>query len=209
MWFTAQINAGRRKLPSLDADVLDAKACFSVIVRTISGCVSNKDGLEVRYVYKRGSASHASVMKSETVVGFNWNDGNRENCQKHGVAIAEIEGVFKGAPQVAFDAVLKVMESRLLAIGRATNARYVLIAFAWRELESYRLIRPISARYLHANGIDAGRSNLEAIPQFVSDEDAEMFVGSTGLAGYDQSSFVPVRFEFLNEDARVRTHIPR
>jgi uncharacterized DUF497 family protein len=31
--------------------------------------------------------------------GFDCDDGNREKCQKHGVAIAEIEAFFAGAPR--------------------------------------------------------------------------------------------------------------
>jgi len=32
----------------------------------------------------------------EAVAGFDWDDGNREKCCKHGVTREEIEGVFRG-----------------------------------------------------------------------------------------------------------------
>jgi uncharacterized DUF497 family protein len=33
--------------------------------------------------------------------GFDWDAGNLEKCQKHGVSIAEIEAVLRGDPQIA------------------------------------------------------------------------------------------------------------
>lgn len=35
--------------------------------------------------------------------GFDWDDGNRTKCQKHGVSIAEIEGLFVHGPGIAPD----------------------------------------------------------------------------------------------------------
>jgi uncharacterized DUF497 family protein len=40
----------------------------------------------------------------DPIVGFDWDEGNREKCQKHGVSIAEIESVFDGSPIFATDA---------------------------------------------------------------------------------------------------------
>jgi hypothetical protein len=39
----------------------------------------------------------------EVFAGFEWDDANRSNCQKHGVPIAEIEAVFQGRFRVAPD----------------------------------------------------------------------------------------------------------
>lgn len=33
--------------------------------------------------------------------GFDWDAGNRDKCQKHGVSIAEIEAFLRGDPKVA------------------------------------------------------------------------------------------------------------
>ena len=35
--------------------------------------------------------------------GFDWDDGNRSKCEKHGVSIAEIEALFLQGPRVAPD----------------------------------------------------------------------------------------------------------
>ena len=35
------------------------------------------------------------------VSGFDWDEGNREKCQKHGVSIAEIEDLFTQSPRIA------------------------------------------------------------------------------------------------------------
>jgi uncharacterized DUF497 family protein len=34
---------------------------------------------------------------------FDWDDRNREKCQKHGVSIDEIENLFLGQPRIAPD----------------------------------------------------------------------------------------------------------
>jgi hypothetical protein len=35
--------------------------------------------------------------------GFQWDDGNREKCRRHGVSLAEIESLFGGSPGVYDD----------------------------------------------------------------------------------------------------------
>lgn len=35
--------------------------------------------------------------------GFDWDDGNREHCRRHGVTLAEIERLFLGMPLVGPD----------------------------------------------------------------------------------------------------------
>jgi uncharacterized DUF497 family protein len=32
---------------------------------------------------------------TDGISGFDWDSGNRDKCQKHGVSIAEIEALFK------------------------------------------------------------------------------------------------------------------
>ena len=44
--------------------------------------------------------------------GFDWDQGNREKCQKHGVSIAEIETMFAGTVRVAPDPLHSVREER-------------------------------------------------------------------------------------------------
>ena len=92
-------------------------------------------------------------MNSRVVAGFDWDDGNREKCQKHGVTIEEIESVFAGEPAIGPDAVHSTAETRFFAIGRASNGRHVFLAFTWRERDGVQLIRSISARYMHAKEV--------------------------------------------------------
>lgn len=82
--------------------------------------------------------------------GFDWDDGNREKCQKHGVSIAEIEAVLGGTPLVAPDPTHSKLEDRLIAIGKTPEGRAMFVAFTFRMRDGRRLLRPVSARYMHA-----------------------------------------------------------
>jgi len=93
-------------------------------------------------------------MDTKIVAGFDWDDGNREKCQKHGVMIAEIESVFAGTPAIGSDAAHSTAETRFLAIGRASSGRHVFLAFKWRDRNDTNLIRVISARYMHAKEVE-------------------------------------------------------
>lgn len=44
-------------------------------------------------------------------------------------------------------------ETRFLAIGRTLDGRHVLVCSTIRERERARFLRPISARYMHANEV--------------------------------------------------------
>jgi uncharacterized DUF497 family protein len=88
------------------------------------------------------------------VAGFQWDRGNRAKCQKHGVSIAEIEQLFAGPIAVFPDPAHSNAEERFKAIGRTNAGRAVLIVFALRGGAGVdRLIRPISARYMHGKEI--------------------------------------------------------
>jgi uncharacterized DUF497 family protein len=43
---------------------------------------------------------------------FDWDAGNRDKCQKHGVSLAEIESLFRGEPLVGPDASHSKVERR-------------------------------------------------------------------------------------------------
>lgn len=89
------------------------------------------------------------------IAGFDWDDGNWPKCGAHGVSREEIERLFLGdTVRVAPD--LKhatKAESRHIAAGRV-DGRAVFVAFVIR----HGLIRPVSARYMHAKEA----SNYEA-----------------------------------------------
>ena len=89
------------------------------------------------------------------VSGFDWDGGNRAKCQKHGVSIAEIESVFRGSPRIAPDPKHSSDEDRLIAVGRTSAGRPVFVAFTVRTKDGRRLIRPVTARYMHEKEIAA------------------------------------------------------
>jgi uncharacterized protein len=86
---------------------------------------------------------------------FDWDDGNRTKCQKHGVTIREIEALFAGDPRGAPDPRHSAEEDRLIAVGRVGAGRPLFVAFTMRAKNNRRLIRPVSARYMHAREIAA------------------------------------------------------
>ena len=93
-------------------------------------------------------------MMNSRVQGFDWDDGNRTKCQKHGVSIAEIEALFMDAPRIAPDPKHSDDEDRMIAVGRTDAGRPVFVAFTIRT-KNRRLIRPVTARYMHAKEIAA------------------------------------------------------
>ena len=83
------------------------------------------------------------------VVGFDWDAGNREKCQKHGVSVAEVEGLFSRPLLIIPDESHSQGEERLRAIGKTARGRSVFLVFTIRVRAGKRVIRPVSARYMH------------------------------------------------------------
>jgi uncharacterized protein len=94
-------------------------------------------------------------MMNLQVSGFDWDRGNRAKCQKHGVSILEIEDLFTRSPRIAPDPSHSVDEDRLIAVGRTSTDRPVFVAFTIRTKNKRSLIRPVTARYMHAKEIAA------------------------------------------------------
>ena len=92
-------------------------------------------------------------MMLEAVAGFDWDAGNLEKCQKHGVSIGEIEALLSSDPGVAPDPKHSAEEDRLIAVGRNAAGRPLFVAFTFRMKDGQRLIRPVSARYMHKKEI--------------------------------------------------------
>ena len=87
--------------------------------------------------------------------GFDWDEGNRAKCQKHGVSIAEIEAMLRGGPRLAPAPRRSASEDRLIAIGRTPAGRALFVALTFRNKGGEWLIRPVSARYMHRKEIEA------------------------------------------------------
>ncbi len=81
--------------------------------------------------------------------GFDWDHANRDKCQSHGVSLADIEAVFQGLVSVFPDPSHSRREERFHAIGKTASGRSVFVVFTWRKRGPDRLVRPISARYMH------------------------------------------------------------
>ncbi|MBL28482.1 MAG: hypothetical protein CMM50_13130 [Rhodospirillaceae bacterium] len=85
--------------------------------------------------------------------GFDWDDGNRDKCRKHGVSAEEIEALFSGTLMLLPDHAHSATEERFRAIGRTKDGRSIFVVFAIRQQDGGTLIRPISARYMHRKEI--------------------------------------------------------
>lgn len=88
------------------------------------------------------------------VIGFDWDQGNLEKCQKHGVNIAEIEVLFQQEIAVFPDISHSQGEDRFIGIGKSVTGRHVFLAFTLRTIDNDMLIRPISARYMHEKEVN-------------------------------------------------------
>ena len=81
---------------------------------------------------------------------LDWDEGNRNKCQKHGVTIAQIEQVLDGEFFVAEDPQHSLVERRFKVVGPDDDGRTIFIIMTLRPSGDQILARPISARYMHA-----------------------------------------------------------
>ena len=95
--------------------------------------------------------------------GFNWDMGNRDKCQKHGVSLAEIESLFRGTPLVGPDVNHSVTEQRFRAVGVTAQGRNLFVVFTLRRKGEDILIRPLSARYMHKREVEAHEKEIPRI----------------------------------------------
>jgi uncharacterized protein len=96
----------------------------------------------------------------QEVSGFDWDNGNQQKCQKHGVSIEEIESLFSGNVQISPDIKHSEAEERFLAIGKSIKSKYIFVSFTLREKEEETFIRPISARYMHEKEVKKYEENF-------------------------------------------------
>jgi uncharacterized protein len=84
-----------------------------------------------------------------TVQGFDWDDGNREKCLKHGLSVSKIEQFFQGEIKILGDPKHSQAEERFIAVGKTAEKKPIFVGFTYRMKGGAILIRPISARYMH------------------------------------------------------------
>lgn len=83
--------------------------------------------------------------------GFDWDEGNSgKNLKKHGLDGEAIERFLLRGPLFVEDPKHSRHEQRYLAVGKTETGRWMLVSFTFRTVDKKRLIRAISARYMHA-----------------------------------------------------------
>ena len=84
------------------------------------------------------------------IEGFDWDSGNTDKCQKHGLVKKEIEWFFTQEKiYVAPDIKHSSHEERFLAIREGPKNKLIVVAFTFRIQGAQTLIRPISARFMN------------------------------------------------------------
>jgi uncharacterized protein len=90
------------------------------------------------------------MIDMTSLVGFDWDDGNRFKNMKHAVHAAEAEQVFFNQPiLILADGSHSQMEARYHALGITNEGRTLHLTFTLRQDNT--LIRVISAREMSRN----------------------------------------------------------
>ena len=97
------------------------------------------------------------------IAGFDWDVGNRSECQKHGVSQAAIESVFRGSIAVLPDPLHSKAEERFKAIGKSDDGRWIFLVFTIRTRRGRRLVRPISSRFMHKKEVEHFEKEIAAL----------------------------------------------
>ena len=75
--------------------------------------------------------------------------------QRQGIGKQLLQALFAHGPRIAPDPKHSADEDRLIAVGRTSTGRPMFVAFTIRTKNIRRLIRPVTARYMHAKEIAA------------------------------------------------------
>jgi len=85
---------------------------------------------------------------------FDWDDGNRDKCQKHGLSMSDVEHVLISARNlIVRDVQNSLTEDRYIAIGKTRAGRFSFVVFTLRAANDQLKLRPISARFMHKKEI--------------------------------------------------------
>ena len=88
------------------------------------------------------------------ITGFDWDNGNRSKCLKHGVSTEEGESLFLRPIMILPDEAHSVAEARFKAVGKTAAGRHIFLVFTIREKTGQRYVRPISASYMHRKEVE-------------------------------------------------------
>ncbi|MFM8699950.1 MAG: BrnT family toxin [Hyphomicrobiales bacterium] len=93
-----------------------------------------------------------------------WDEGNLDKCQTHGLSIADVEHVLLSSRRyLGFDPKHSQAEARSIVIGQTAANRFAFVAVTFRELGGVLHIRPVSARYMHRKEIKRYEQALSAL----------------------------------------------
>jgi uncharacterized protein len=68
---------------------------------------------------------------SEALGGFDWDAGNRAECQKHGVSLADIEALFSRPLLIVPDTGHSKLETRIPALGKTSAGRMIFLVLRY------------------------------------------------------------------------------
>lgn len=88
------------------------------------------------------------VLKLMKIQGFNWDKGNIDKVQKHGLTIEEIENFLENNPLIYPDAENSKRETRFFAFDKQKD-KLLFVVFTLRAVDGVLKARVISARYAH------------------------------------------------------------
>ncbi len=95
--------------------------------------------------------SHTDKVRID---GFDWDSSNEfKNKEKRDISKEKIEEFFRSKIRVGPDIRHSQKEDRFIAIGRGPDGKPMFVAFTFRIQDGLKLIRPISARFMHAKEI--------------------------------------------------------
>lgn len=89
-----------------------------------------------------------AVLELMKIQGFNWDKGNIEKVQKHGLTIEEIESFLEANPLVFPDAENSKNETRFFAFDKFKD-KILFVVFTLRAVDGVLKARVVSARYAH------------------------------------------------------------
>jgi len=87
--------------------------------------------------------------------GFDWNEGNIQKAQRHGVTLEEIKDFFDQLLLVLEDHRHSQSEIRFIAVGLSKKKRTLFVVYTLRKKDLEVWVRVISARYAHKKERDA------------------------------------------------------
>lgn len=70
---------------------------------------------------------------AQAITGFDWDEGNRTKCARHGVSPEEVESLLLRPISILPDEAYSAQETRFKAIGTTDAGRHLFLVFTIRE----------------------------------------------------------------------------